>query len=124
MEIIFELTERDAFSRQLTALWNDGFIDDLLKQALPQIEALAKAHYLEIANSGKAGTLDPRIGIETGAMFDDLTTPIIQDQSIILETSLDYAMDQEERLAKSGRSFLPSEAEIYAVFQKLLADLT
>ena len=124
MEIIFELSQQESFSRQLEALWGAGFGDDILKKALPEIEALAKAHYLEIANSGTAGTLDPRIGIETGAMFADLTTPIIRNESIILETSLDYAIEQEERLAKSGRSFLPSDAEVFAVFQKILSDLT
>ena len=124
MEIIFELSEKEAFSRQLEALWGAGFSADILKKALPEIEALAKAHYLEIASSGTAGILDPRIGIETGAMFADLTTPIIRNESIILETSLDYAIEQEERLAKSGRSFLPSDAEVFAVFQKILSDLT
>ena len=125
MEIIFELTAKESFDRQIAALWNNGFTDDLLKQALPQIEALAKAHYLEIANSGTAGKLDPRIGIETGAMFNQLTTPIIQDQAIILETSLDYAMEQETNLEKtSGRSFLPSDDQVYAIFQKLLSDMT
>ena len=124
MEIIFELSEKEAFSRQLESLWGAGFGADLLNRALPEIEALAKAHYLEIASSGTAGTLDPHIGIETGAMFADLTTPIIRNESIILETSLDYAIEQEERLAKSGRSFLPSDAEVFAVFQKLLSDLT
>ena len=123
MGIIFELTVKEAFSRQFTAFWNNGFADDLLAQALPQIEALAKAHYLEIANSGTAGKLDPRIGIETGAMFNELTTPIIQDNAIILETDLPYAMLQETNLEQSsGRSFLPSEDEVYAVFQKILAD--
>jgi len=123
MGIVFELTVKEAFSRQFTAFWNNGFADDLLAQALPQIEALAKAHYLEIANSGTAGKLDPRIGIETGAMFDQLTTPIIQDQAIILETDLPYAMLQETNLEQaSGRSFLPSEDDVYAVFQKILAD--
>ena len=125
MEIVFELTAKESFDRQLTALWSNGFTDDLLKQALPAIEALAKAHYLEIANSGTAGKLDPRIGIETGAMFNQLTTPIIQDQSIILDTDLPYAMEQEMRLEQtSDRSFLPSEDEVYAVFQKILADMT
>ena len=124
MEIIFELSEKEAFSRQLEALWGAGFGADLLKKALPQIEALAKAHYLEIASSGTAGTIDPRIGIETGAMFGDLTTPIIRNEAIILDTSLDYAIEQEERLAKSGRSFLPSDDQVFAVFQKLLSDLT
>ena len=123
MEIIFELSEKEAFNRQLEALWGAGFGSDLLKKALPEIEALAKAHYLEIANSAIAGTRDPRLGIETGAMFDDLTTPIIRDEKIILETSLDYALEQEERLAKSGRSFLPSDAEVFAVFQKLLSEI-
>jgi hypothetical protein len=123
MGIVFELTVKEAFSRQFTAFWNNGFADDLLAQALPQIEALAKAHYLEIANSGTAGKLDPRIGIETGAMFNELTTPIIQDNAIILETDLPYAMLQETNLEQSsGRSFLPSEDEVYAVFQKILAD--
>ena len=123
MGIVFELTVKEAFSRQFTAFWNNGFADDLLAQALPQIEALAKAHYLEIANSGTAGKLDPRIGIETGAMFNELTTPIIQDQSIILETDLPYAMLQETNLElSSGRSFLPSEDDVYAVFQKILED--
>ena len=123
MGIVFELAVKEAFSRQFTAFWNNGFADDLLAQALPQIEALAKAHYLEIANSGTAGKLDPRIGIETGAMFDQLTTPIIQDQAIILETDLPYAMLQETNLEQaSGRSFLPSEDDVYAVFQKILAD--
>ena len=123
MEILFELSEKEAFNRQLEALWGAGFGSDLLKKALPEIEALAKAHYLEIANSAIAGTRDPRLGIETGAMFDDLTTPIIRDEKIILETSLDYALEQEERLAKSGRSFLPSDAEVFAVFQKLLSEI-
>ena len=123
MGIVFELTVKEAFSRQFTAFWNNGFADDLLAQALPQIEALAKAHYLEIANSGTAGKLDPRIGIETGAMFDQLTTPIIQDQAIILETDLPYAMLQETNLEQSsGRSFLPNEDDVYAVFQQILAD--
>ena len=123
MGIVFELTVKEAFSRQFTAFWNNGFADDLLAQALPQIEALAKAHYLEIANSGTAGKLDPRIGIETGAMFNELTTPIIQDQSIILETDLPYAMLQETNLElSSGRSFLSSEDDVYAVFQQILAD--
>jgi len=123
MEILFELSEKEAFNRQLEALWGAGFGSDLLKKALPEIEALAKAHYLEIANSAIAGTRDPRLGIESGAMFDDLTTPIIRDEKIILETSLDYALEQEERLAKSGRSFLPSDAEVFAVFQKLLSEI-
>jgi len=123
MEILFELSEKEAFNRQLEALWGAGFGSDLLKKALPELEALAKAHYLEIANSAIAGTRDPRLGIETGAMFDDLTTPIIRDEKIILETSLDYALEQEERLAKSGRSFLPSDAEVFAVFQKLLSEI-
>ena len=123
MEISFELSEKEAFTRQLEALWGDGFGPDLLSKALPQIEALAKAHYLEIANSGKGGNLDPRLGIETGAMFDDLTKPIIRDDKIILDTSLDYAMEQEERLGKSGRSFLPSDADVFAVFQKLLSEI-
>ena len=123
MGIVFELTVKEAFSRQFTAFWNNGFADDLLAQALPQIEALAKAHYLEIANSGTAGKLDPRIGIETGAMFNELTTPIIQDNAIILETDLPYAMLQETNLEQSsGRSFLPSEDEVYAVFQQILSD--
>ena len=123
MGIVFELTVKEAFSRQFTAFWNNGFADDLLAQALPQIEALAKAHYLEIANSGTAGKLDPRIGIETGAMFNELTTPIIQDNAIILETDLPYAMLQETNLEQSsGRSFLPSEDDVYAVFQQILAD--
>jgi len=124
MEIIFELSGKEAFNRQLEALWGAGFGADLLKKALPEIEALAKAHYLEIANSAIAGTRDPRLGIETGAMFDALTTPIIRDESIILETSLDYAIEQEERLAKSGRSFLPSDAEVFAVFSKLIKELS
>jgi len=124
MEILFELSQKEAFDRQLEALWGAGFGSDLLKKALPEIEALAKAHYLEIANSAIAGTRDPRLGIETGAMFDDLTKPIIRDEKIILETSLDYAMEQEERLAKSGRSFLPSDAEVFAVFSKLIKELS
>lgn len=124
MGIVFELTVKEAFSRQFTAFWNNGFADDLLAQALPQIEALAKAHYLEIANSGTAGKLDPRIGIETGAMFNELTTPIIQDNAIILETDLPYAMLQETNLEQSsGRSFLPSEDDVYAVFQKILSEI-
>ena len=123
MEIFFKLSEKEAFTRQLEALWGDGFGPDLLSKALPRIEALSKAHYLEIANSAIAGTRDPRLGIETGAMFADLTAPIIRDDQIILETSLDYAMEQEERLGKSGRSFLPSDAEVFAIFQKLLSDI-
>ena len=123
MEIFFKLSQKEAFTRQLEALWGDGFGPDLLSKALPQIEALSKAHYLEIANSAIAGTIDPRLGIETGAMFADLTTPIIRDDRIILDTSLDYAMEQEERLGKSGRSFLPSDAEVFAVFQKLLSEI-
>ena len=123
MEIFFKLSQEEAFTRQLEALWGDGFGADLLKKALPQIEALSKAHYLEIANSAIAGARDPRLGIESGAMFDDLTKPIIRNEQIILETSLDYAMEQEERLSQSGRSFLPSDAEVFAVFQKLLSEI-
>lgn len=123
MEIIFELTQKESFSRQMEALWDGGFGADLLAKALPEIEALAKKHYLEIAESGRGGTIDPRLGIESGAMFRDLTTPIIKDESIILDTSLDYAMAQEERLsATSGRSFLPSEAEVYKVVAKILQE--
>ena len=124
MEISFELSQQEAFTRQLEALWGAGFGADLLKKALPELEALSKKHYLEIANSGKGGTLDPRIGIETGAMFEDLTKPIIRNEQIILETSLDYALEQEERLAKSGRSFLPSDDQVFAIFQKLLSEIT
>lgn len=39
MEIFFKLSEKEAFTRQLEALWCDGFGSDLLSKALPQIEA-------------------------------------------------------------------------------------
>jgi hypothetical protein len=122
-EIKFELSAKEAFDRQLQAIWNGGFGADVLSKALPRIEQLAKEHYLEIANSGKAGALDDRLGIETGAMLDALTKPIIQDNRIILDTSLDYAMEQEAKLAKSGRSFLPSEEDCFNVLRDILSEL-
>lgn len=123
MEISFELSTKEAFSRQLEALWNGGFGEEVLAKLKPAIEDLAKQHYLEIAESGKGGSRDPRLGIESGAMFRDLTTPIIKENSIILDTSLDYAMEQEARLKEtSGRSFLPSEDAIYDVIAKVLRE--
>ncbi len=125
MDIIFELSIKESFSRQLEALWNGGFGEEILTRLKPAIEDLAKQHYLDIAASGKGGSRDPRLGIESGAMFQDLTTPIIQDNAIILDTSLDYAMEQEDRLkATSGRSFLPSEDAIYDVIAKILQELS
>lgn len=121
MEIQFDLTTKEAIGRQLTALWNDGFANELLAELLPRVQKLSEEHYLEIANSGIAGLIDPRIGIESGRMFRDLTTPIIQEQSIILDTSLDYALEQEARLAKSGRSFLFDEAQLFGILQDVLS---
>ena len=123
MDIVFELSTKELFTRQLNALWNGGFGAIVLAEALPAIEELAKRHYLEIAESGRGGTRDPRLGIESGAMFQDLTKPIIRNDAIILDTSLDYAMAQEERLNESGRSFLPSDAEVYNIVSKILKEL-
>jgi hypothetical protein len=123
MQIDFELTVQESLTRQLSALWNGGFGANVLRSALPQIEALAKAHYLEIAKSGKVRSDDPGLGIESFAMFNDLTKPIIQDDSIILDTSLDYALEQEERLrASSGRSFLPDEKDIAAIVANIITN--
>lgn len=124
MQIEFELSQKEAFTRQLNALWNGGFGAEVLRSALPKIEALAKAHYLEIAKSGKTRPGDPGLGIESFAMFDDLTTPIIKEDSIILDTSLDYALEQEQRLqAASGRSFLPDEKDIAAILSETIQEL-
>lgn len=123
MDILIELSIEELFDRQLTALWDNGFGVEMLQKLQPRIDRLAKDHYLEIANSGTAGTKDSRIGIESGAMFADLTQSVIRDDAIILDTSLDYAMAQEQRLAESGRSFLPSEAEIVIELSKLISEL-
>lgn len=123
MAILFEISGKESFDRQFEALWDNGFGADILRKLQPRIDRLAKEHYLTIANSGTAGTRDPRIGIESGAMFADLTTSIIRNDAIILDTSLDYALEQEQRLAESGRSFLPSEEEIMGELSKLISEL-
>lgn len=124
MDIVFELSVKEQFDRQLEAVWNDGFGASVLAKALPRIEALAKSHYLEIANSEKAGQLDTRLGIESGAMFADLTKPVLKGNQIILDTTLDYALQQETRLkATSGRSFLPSEDQVFAVIRDTILEL-
>lgn len=124
MSIIFELSVKEQFDRQLEAIYDNGFGASVLAKALPKIEALAKAHYLEIANSEKSGPRDPRLGIESGAMFADLTKPVLRNNQIILDTSLDYAMEQEDRLqASSVRSFLPSDDEVLAVIRDTILEL-
>jgi hypothetical protein len=123
LDITIELSTKETFDRQLEGLWDNGFGSELLRKLQPRIDRLAKDHYLQIANSGTAGTRDSRLGIETGAMFRDLTQSVIQDRTIILDTLLDYALEQEQRLAESGRSFLPSEAEVFAELSKLIEEL-
>ena len=124
MTIVFELSIKEQFDRQLEALYDNGFGAEVLAKALPKIEALAKSHYLEVANSEKAGQLDSRLGIESGAMFADLTKPILKNDRIILDTTLDYALQQETRLkATSGRSFLPSEDQVFAVIRDTIMEL-
>lgn len=124
MSIVFELSVNEQISRQLEAIYDNGFGSAILAKALPKIEALAKAHYLEIANSEKAGQGDDRLGIESGAMFADLTKPVLKNNQIILDTTLDYALQQETRLkATSGRSFLPSEDEVFAVIRDTILEI-
>lgn len=123
MDITIDLSTKEAFDRQFEALWDNGFGAEMLRQLQPRIDRLAKDHYLTIANSGTAGRRDSRIGIETGAMFADLTNAIIRNDAIILDTSLDYALEQEQRLAESGRSFLPSESEVMGELSKLISEL-
>lgn len=124
MSIVFELSVSERISRQIEALYDNGFGSSVLAKALPKIEALAKEHYLTIANSGEAGKRDPRLGIESGEMFHDLTKPVLRNNQIILDTSLDYALEQEGRLqASSGRSFLPSEDEVFTVIRDTILEL-
>jgi hypothetical protein len=123
LDITIELSTKETFDRQLEGIWDNGFGAELLRKLQPRIDRLAKEHYLDIANSGTAGNRDSRLGIETGAMFRDLTQSVIQDRSIILDTSLDYALEQEQRLAESGRSLLPSDAEVFAECSRLLSEL-
>lgn len=123
MDITIDLSTKEAFDRQFEALWDNGFGAEMLRQLQPRIDRLAKDHYLTIANSGTAGSRDSRIGIESGAMFADLTNAIIRNDAIILDTSLDYALEQEQRLAESGRSFLMSESEVMGELSKLILEL-
>ena len=121
MNISFELTEKESYSRQLTALWNGGFGADVLSRMLPEISKLEEAHYLKVANSATVGKQDSRFAIESGSLLDELTHPIVRNESIILETSLDYALSVERRALEIGESLLPSEAEVLEVLQRTLS---
>ena len=124
MTIVFELSIKEQFDRQIEALYDNGFGAEVLAKALAKIEALAKSHYLEVANSEKAGQLDPRLGIESGAMFADLTKPVLKNDRIILDTTLDYALQQETRLqVASGRSFLPPDDKVFEIIRDTIMEL-
>ena len=119
MEIKFNLSFSEAIDRVTEALWNDGQLSTALRSALPQLEALAKSHYMDVAkNTRPLRSGDPGVGIESFAMFEDLTEPIIKDDRIIFDTSLDYAMEQEDRLrSEYGKSFLPDRDQILEIVQ-------
>lgn len=124
MDIEFELSFSEAIDRVVDAIWNEGAGRSALESALPRIQTLAEAHYLDVAsNTRPLRSGDPGVGIESFAMFNDLTKPIIREDSIILETSLDYAMDQEERLRDAyGKSFLPDSEAIVNELKTALID--
>ena len=116
------ITFAEAADRITDALWRDGYGADALKNALPQLQALAKAHYMDVAlNTRQLRSGDPGIGIETGAMLDQLTQPIVRDDAIVFESTLDYAMEQEERLqATYGKSFLPDPEVMLEVLRSAI----
>lgn len=114
--------------RVLRSLLSDRWLDSPLRRIAQRLSAAERSHYLDVAKStpyskgyyGKrkpsgqvvvGGRGDFGYGIDTLRMIDDLSRPIIQETTIILDTDAPYADFQASLLADRGKSFMIGDDE-------------
>jgi hypothetical protein len=139
MLIEFDITSEDDITAVLQALASDRWLDSPLRQIAQRLSAAERQHYLEIARStpyssgylGKTkpsgqvvagGRGDRGYGIDTGALLESLSNPIIREQAIIIETPIIYADEQESLLNRKGRSFLLDDEDALDIAEAVLVE--